>query len=60
MNGLRKGWVAAQARITPTSLSQLIGGKRLPSLEVAYRIARVLDTRVDEIWVWEDEAKSGE
>lgn len=41
--------------ISRTALSQLVTGKSLPTLEVAYKIAKALDLNVMEIWVMEDE-----
>lgn len=53
--GLRQDWVAEKANVHPTTLSKLAQGKAMPTLEVAYRIANLLDLRIDEIWVWEED-----
>ncbi|MGG3801812.1 helix-turn-helix transcriptional regulator [Metabacillus fastidiosus] len=48
--GLKKGWVAEQAKISATTFSLIVKGKSVPTLPVALRIARVLDTTVEELW----------
>lgn len=53
--GLRQDWLASRAGVHNATLSRIVTGKSVPTLEVAYRIANVLDLRVDEIWVWEEE-----
>jgi putative transcriptional regulator len=53
--GLRQDWLANRAGIHNATLSRLVTGKTVPTMEVAYRIASALDLHVDEIWVWEDD-----
>lgn len=52
--GIKQSWLAEQSKVTPTTLSQIVTGKRTPTLEVAFRIAKVLDLRIDELWYYEE------
>lgn len=45
--------------ISRSALSQLATGKTLPTLEVAYKIAKELDLNVMEIWVMTDDETTG-
>jgi putative transcriptional regulator len=47
-------------RIRPSTLSQLVNSKTIPTLEVAYRIAVELDLNVMEIWVLKQEEPTPE
>jgi DNA-binding XRE family transcriptional regulator len=47
--GLLKGWVAKQVGIAPSTLSNIIKGNT-PNLAVAIKLARLLDTTVEELW----------
>ena len=48
--GIKQTWLANRAGITDTALSEIVTGKRTPTLPVAKRIARVLEMRVEDIW----------
>lgn len=49
--GLRKGFVAKKAQISPGALSRILSGEtKEPSLQVAIRLAHVLGTTVEELW----------
>ena len=48
--GIKQTWLADRAGITDTALSEIVTGKRTPTLPVAKRIARVLEMRVEDIW----------
>ncbi|MHB9004743.1 MAG: helix-turn-helix transcriptional regulator [Coriobacteriia bacterium] len=48
--GIKQTWLADRAGITDTALSEIVTGKRTPTLPVAKRIARVLKMRVEDIW----------
>ncbi|UVI31229.1 helix-turn-helix transcriptional regulator [Paenibacillus spongiae] len=41
---------AQKVGISETTLSSLVNGKQLPTLEVGYRIAEELDLNIMEIW----------
>ncbi|WAH35069.1 helix-turn-helix transcriptional regulator [Alicyclobacillus dauci] len=53
--GIKQTWLAERSGVTTTTLSQIVTGKRVPTLEVAFRIAKVLDLRIDEVWYHEDD-----
>ncbi|WAH38253.1 helix-turn-helix transcriptional regulator [Alicyclobacillus dauci] len=55
--GIKQKWLANEANIDQTTLSKLVRGKAIPTLEVAFRIAKVLDLRIDEVWYHEDDEK---
>jgi putative transcriptional regulator len=43
--------LAKKVGISDTTMSALVVGKQLPTLEVAYRIAEELNMNIMEIWV---------
>ncbi|OYD59781.1 transcriptional regulator [Fictibacillus aquaticus] len=49
--GIKKGFVARKAGISLTTMTLLSKGKSLPTLPVAFRIAEVLEMRIEEIWI---------
>lgn len=49
--GIKQKFIAEKAGISPGTLSFIIRGKTLPTLSVAYKIAEVLEMRVEDIWV---------
>lgn len=51
--GIKYSFVAKKANIASSTMSALVKGG-LPTLPVAYRIARVLEMRLEDIWVEED------
>lgn len=53
--GLKQNYIAEKAGVSDTALSSLVRGKSLPTLDVAYRIAKELDLNVMEIWIMEKE-----
>lgn len=48
--GLKKGWVAEKAGVTPGTLSLILNGKSDPTLKVALKISRVVGVPVEELW----------
>jgi DNA-binding XRE family transcriptional regulator len=44
--------LAAHIGLDVTTTSQYVTGKRIPPLEVAIRMARFLDSTVEELWAW--------
>lgn len=48
---------AKSVAISPTTMSALVRGKQLPTLEVAYRIAEELNMSVHDIWIKETTAE---
>lgn len=49
-SGLRKGYVAKQLEINPVTLSNYISGKRKISLEMAVRLAEILNCDVKDLF----------
>ena len=47
--GLTQEQLALQAGVSPTAINFFENNKKLPSLQVAYNIARALDCKVDDI-----------
>ena len=56
--GLCQGELAAQTYTTQTMISYVESGKRLPSLTLAYLIARALGCTIDDLIVDDDIKKS--
>jgi DNA-binding XRE family transcriptional regulator len=52
---MKQRHLARKVGISETTLSQLIRGKTLPTLEVAYKIARELDKSVEDVWPVDEE-----
>jgi len=48
--GLKQSYVCREAGISNTTMSKLVLGKSIPTLPVAYRIAKVLEKPIEEIW----------
>ncbi|WEG14021.1 helix-turn-helix transcriptional regulator [Pullulanibacillus sp. KACC 23026] len=49
--GLRKGFIAQKAKISASAMSKILSGEtKEPKLRVAIRLARVLNTTVEELW----------
>lgn len=48
--GIKQSFIAEKAKITPGTLSKIVRGESIPSLPVAIKIARVLETTVEELW----------
>ncbi|MBC6975947.1 MULTISPECIES: helix-turn-helix transcriptional regulator [unclassified Bacillus (in: firmicutes)] len=53
--GIKYGFVAKKAGITNATMTNLIKGG-IPTLPVAYRIAKVLELHVEDIWSEENPA----
>lgn len=48
--GFKKKYIAAQLNVTPTQLSNWIGGRSYPTIEKAFKLADLLDVKVDELY----------
>ncbi|GGH83444.1 DNA-binding XRE family transcriptional regulator [Pullulanibacillus pueri] len=48
--GLKKGWVAEKSKVSKSALSLICNGRSDPSIKVALRLARVLNTTVEDLW----------
>ncbi|MES1049966.1 helix-turn-helix transcriptional regulator [Bacillus thuringiensis] len=51
--GIKYSFVAKKANIASSTMSALVKGG-LPTLPVAYRIARVLEMKLEDIWIEEN------
>jgi len=52
--GRTQKWLAEQTGYTNVYISMLANKKSLPSLPVAYKVAKALGVKISEVWVWED------
>lgn len=50
--GYKKKWIAGQLGVTNTVLSRWINGHSNPSLENAFKLARLLDCKVDDLFFY--------
>ncbi len=51
--GIKYGYIAKKSNISNSAMTNLLKGG-LPTLPVAYRIAKVLDMRLEDIWIEDD------
>ncbi|GMA50104.1 hypothetical protein GCM10025857_14610 [Alicyclobacillus contaminans] len=54
-NGIKQEWLAQRAGVNSNTLSRIVTGRHLPTLRIAQRIARALNTTVDELWPLEED-----
>jgi putative transcriptional regulator len=52
--GRTQNWLSEQVGVNKATISQIITNKTTPTLVVAYRIAKVLGLKIEDIW-YEDE-----
>lgn len=52
---LTMGFIARKLNITANTLSNWTTGKSLPSVEKAFHLALLLNCKVDDLWIYEDE-----
>lgn len=48
--GRQKGWICIKAGISRPTLTGLVKGTSKPSIEVALRIAFILEVTVEDLW----------
>lgn len=48
--GIKQTWLAKRAGVNTSTLSNIVNGRHLPSIEVALKIAKALNVDIDEIW----------
>jgi putative transcriptional regulator len=48
--GLKKGFVAEKAQVSNAAFTLILKGKSIPTLQVAMRIAEVMELRIEDIW----------
>lgn len=46
--------LAEELNVKPQTLSGWVRGSNKPSLEQAFRIAKALDCKVDDLWIYEE------
>jgi len=52
--GYKKKWVAQQIGVSQEVLSRWINGKNMPSLEKAFKLAEILECKVDDLYIKKD------
>lgn len=54
--GYKKKFVAEQLGISPTQLSNWISGRSFPTLEKAFKLASILNVKVDDLYEMREES----
>ncbi|OCT12794.1 hypothetical protein A8709_33120 [Paenibacillus pectinilyticus] len=47
--------LAATLDITPVYLSNIISGKKVPNTELVFKLAKILERKVDDLYIYEEE-----
>jgi len=50
LRGYKKKWIAAQIGVSQEVLSRWINGRNMPSLEKAFKLAEILECKVDDLY----------
>lgn len=53
--GRTQKWLSEKVNVSMATISSIINEKSLPTLPVAFRIAKVLGRKIEDIWYEEDE-----
>lgn len=53
--GRTQNWLSEKVGVNKATISAIINRKSLPTLTVAYRIAKVLGRKIEDIWYEDDE-----
>jgi len=53
LRGYKKMWVAKQMKVSREVLSRWINNHTKPSLENAFKLAKLLDCKVDDLYFWD-------
>lgn len=48
--GRTQKWLCGKTGVTTTTMTSLVNKKRLPTLPVAYKIAKALGRKIEDIW----------
>ncbi|MDF2534435.1 MAG: transcriptional regulator [Bacillales bacterium] len=48
--GYMKKYIAKQLEVTPTQLSNWVSGKSHPTIEKAFKLAEILEIKVDDLY----------
>lgn len=51
--GIKQKYLSEKVGISLTTMSLIVRGKSIPTLPVAYRIARELNLKIEDIWFME-------
>ncbi|MFS0766013.1 helix-turn-helix transcriptional regulator [Peribacillus phoenicis] len=49
-SGFKKKFIAGKLEVSPTQLSNWISGRSFPTIEKAFRLAKLLDVKVDDLY----------
>ncbi|MGV3465259.1 MAG: helix-turn-helix transcriptional regulator [Heyndrickxia sp.] len=52
--GYKKKYIAKELDVTPTQLSNWISGRSNPPIEKAFKLAKMLAVKIDELYEWEE------
>lgn len=52
--GSKQVWLASKSGVNNTTLSNIISNRHNPSIEVALKIAKGLNLKVEDIWILDD------
>jgi putative transcriptional regulator len=52
--GRTQKWLSERSGVSMTSISSITNGKSLPALPLAFRIAKILDKQIEDIWYEEE------
>lgn len=55
--GYKNKWVAKQMNVSNEVFSRWVNNHTKPSLENTFRLARILECNVDDLYYWSDEDK---
>lgn len=53
--GITQKFIYDKVGINKSTMTELVNGKRDPSLQTAYRISKVLGVKIEDIWYEDDE-----
>lgn len=56
--GYKKKYIATKLDVTPTQLSNWVSGRSYPTIEKAFRLAEILDCKVDDLYIINSDKKT--
>ncbi|PTY76225.1 hypothetical protein B5V89_18700 [Heyndrickxia sporothermodurans] len=54
-SGLRKGYIADKLKISSTQLSNVIAGRSFLRTKKLFKLAKLINAKVDDLYEWSDE-----
>lgn len=51
--GYKKKWIAGQMEVSPTQLSNWISGRSYPPMDKAFKLAKFLNCKVDDLYEYD-------